>query len=134
MRSQAGVAAVEFGLTALIFFSLIFAIFDFGWLMFQKSALDSAIHDGCRYGATQDPRVGNTELENIKTATRQNVIAAMELGDVQCDHCLVVVETLYSRPMTSLKCTVSNDYHPLANIAPDMTLSAVAVVRMEYQR
>ena len=50
-RAQSGSTVLEFALTLPLFLLLFSAVIDFGWLFYEQSALDGAIHDGCRKGA-----------------------------------------------------------------------------------
>jgi Flp pilus assembly pilin Flp len=52
-RSESGAAMVEFAIVALILFSLIFAMIDFGRALFLYNNLTNAAREGARFGATQ---------------------------------------------------------------------------------
>jgi Flp pilus assembly pilin Flp len=52
-RSESGAAMVEFAIVALILFSFVFAIIDFGRALFLYNNLTNAAREGARFGATQ---------------------------------------------------------------------------------
>ena len=52
IRGRAGSALIEFSLIALVFFGLIFAIFDFGRLFYIQFALHSAVREASRFTVT----------------------------------------------------------------------------------
>lgn len=54
---QAGVAAVEFGLVALLFFSVLFSIIDWSYLFFTNLSMQHAVREGARYAV-----VGRSDL------------------------------------------------------------------------
>ncbi len=56
-RRQRGVAAVEFGLVALFFFTLIFSIIDWSYLFFANLSMQHAVREGARYAV-----VGRSDL------------------------------------------------------------------------
>ena len=51
-RSEEGNSLVEFALVAVLFFFLIFAIFDFGHLFFIRAEVDSAMQEAARFAST----------------------------------------------------------------------------------
>lgn len=64
-RSEEGQSLVEFAFVALLFFFLLFAVFDFGHLFFVEMDVQNALQEAARYGSTgnhlPDPKnAGNT--------------------------------------------------------------------------
>ena len=49
---QKGVATVEFALTAMLFFIVLFAIIDFGYLFWGNLSMQHAVREGARYAVT----------------------------------------------------------------------------------
>jgi Flp pilus assembly protein TadG len=47
-----GQALVEFALVASVFFLVLFAVMDYGWLMFSQMNVQQAVDDGGRYAST----------------------------------------------------------------------------------
>lgn len=56
-RGQAGIAAVEFGLVALLFFTVLFSIIDWSYLFFANLSMQHAVREGARYAV-----VGRSDL------------------------------------------------------------------------
>ena len=54
---QHGVAAVEFGLVALFFFTVLFSIIDWSYLFFANLSMQHAVREGARYAV-----VGRSDL------------------------------------------------------------------------
>ena len=53
--NQNGAAAVEFAIIAIIFITLIFAIIEFGLIMYNKQIITNASREGARYGIVFRP-------------------------------------------------------------------------------
>jgi Flp pilus assembly protein TadG len=49
---QRGVAAVEFALAAILFFTLLFSILDWSYLFFVNLTMQHAVREGARYAVT----------------------------------------------------------------------------------
>ena len=56
-RRQRGVAAVEFGLVAMLFFTVLFSIIDWSYLFFANLSMQHAVREGARYAV-----VGRSDL------------------------------------------------------------------------
>ena len=56
-RRQRGIAAVEFGLVALLFFTILLSIFDWSYLFFANLSMQHAVREGARYAV-----VGRSDL------------------------------------------------------------------------
>lgn len=72
-RSEEGQSLVEFALTALVFFVLMFAVFDFGHLFFVEMSAQNAIQEAARYGSTgnhlPDPSNPGKSLSRVMSIT-----------------------------------------------------------------
>jgi Flp pilus assembly protein TadG len=65
LRREHGAATVEFAITAIILFSLVFGIIEFSILLFDKHILTNASREGARVGVVmQRPRVDDTAIRN----------------------------------------------------------------------
>jgi Flp pilus assembly protein TadG len=53
LRDKSGTAFVEFGILASIFFTLSFAIIDFGLMMWLNSTVEHVATEGARYAAVR---------------------------------------------------------------------------------
>jgi hypothetical protein len=87
---QEGSTLVEFSLIALVFFGLMFAIFDFGRLFYIQFALHSAVREASRFTVTgsvlPDPNNPGQFLSRIDSivSTLQRAVPGLEVepGDV----------------------------------------------------
>lgn len=80
-KRQAGVAVVEFALTAILFFTVVFAIIDFSYLFWSNLTMQHAVREGARYAIT-----GRSDLDLVPTGSAQ-------------DRCDAVVEKIKSQSM-----------------------------------
>lgn len=132
--NRSGVTSLEFALTLPVFVALLGGIIDSGWLFFEQSALDASAHLGCRVGSTYDSGVNDADIKTVYSKTESAIRNGMKDSLVDCNGCTVTVETLYSIPGRSLRCTIRNSYEPLVGTFPPMDLQSIVIVRMEVQR
>ena len=128
---------VEFALTLPAFTLVIVASMDFGWLFFQRSALDSSASIGCRSGALVDPGQADIYLSDLQSAAQASMVQAFEEagGDCSTGACTTSVSTFGDVPGRSLQCSVSYEFTPLIGWVVDpLTLQSSQIVRMEWQR
>ncbi len=83
-HNQSGAAAVEMGMTMLIFFTALFAIIEFGWFFLHQNTLTAAVRDGIRIGAlgstlTDDQGKGLSRADSIKKAIQDRGSSIMEI-------------------------------------------------------
>ncbi len=65
-RSQRGASAVEFAVLAPLFVALLFAIVEFGLILYTKSMLAHATREGARFGVVYTtPRRTSGEIEAV---------------------------------------------------------------------
>jgi Flp pilus assembly protein TadG len=68
-RLEDGQSLVEFAFAAMIFFFLVFAVFDFGHLFFVEMYVQNAIQEAARYGSTgnhlPDPKNPGNDLSRV---------------------------------------------------------------------
>jgi Flp pilus assembly protein TadG len=62
-RGERGAALVEFSIAALVFLTAVFAVLEFGRLLWTHNALTDAARRGARYAVTHGP----TEAEKAKS-------------------------------------------------------------------
>ncbi|MDH4607274.1 TadE/TadG family type IV pilus assembly protein [Pseudomonas sp. BN102] len=74
-RAQRGVAMVEFTITLPLLLLLLFAIAEFGRLLFQYNSLLQANRDAVRYvaGKAWNPTLGTVELSTTLQAATKNL-------------------------------------------------------------
>lgn len=66
-RNTAGATALEFGLVALPFFSLLLAIFETATVFFASGTLENAVNDAAREIRTGQVQDGNISAADFKT-------------------------------------------------------------------
>ncbi len=64
---QRGAAVVEFALTAMLFFTVLFAIIDFSYLFYANLTMQHAVREGARYAVT-----GQSGLDTTPQGTAQD--------------------------------------------------------------
>ena len=66
-RDERGVTAIEFGILALPFFTLIFAIIETAMMFFASQVLDSAVEDATRMIRTGQAQNANYTIDDFRT-------------------------------------------------------------------
>ncbi len=121
-RSRRGANAVEFGLTAPVFFAMVLGLMDYGWYFANQAGLNNANSLGCREGSTATAR---TEI-----GWRSSMFCG--------GGCSTTVLDLYAGetpPRRTLLCTTTTDYDPLIGFVPTpRTVTTSAYYRVEWQR
>ncbi len=86
IRGQHGSALIEFALIALVFFGLMFAIFDFGRVFYIQFVLHSAVREASRFTVTgnvlPDPNNPGQFLSRVDSivATIQHVVPGLDVS------------------------------------------------------
>jgi len=65
---QAGVAAVEFALAAMLFFTVLFSIIDWSYLFFANLSMQHAVREGARYAITGQSGLAQTPGDRCAAA------------------------------------------------------------------
>ncbi len=73
-RAENGSVAVEFALTAIPFFTLLFAIFEAGIVFFATATLDQALNDAARTIRTGQAQAASTTVSQLTTTICNNVV------------------------------------------------------------
>ena len=73
-KSQAGQAMVELALTLPILLMLIGGIVDFGWLFYNKIALNNAAREGARYAVIHYISSGSSWETDTKTVMQNTYV------------------------------------------------------------
>lgn len=132
-RIRRGSNAIEFGLTAPVFFAIILGIMDYGWLFANQAGINNAASMGCREGALIDPAVGSpVGIANAEVSSR----AALFCTGAACSYSVVDLQTgIYAVPNRTLTCTVTMTYSPLIGFVPvPASLTSTSYYRLEWQR
>jgi Flp pilus assembly protein TadG len=140
-RRQRGNTLLETALIFLPLFAVIFAILDYGLIVFIKSTLQHAVREGARYAVTYQLKSGMGHDASIKTVVQQNALGFLN-GTTGLDKVKVryyqpdtFVETTYNWPGNLVEISVEN-YNwrwiiPLWREQTNMSLVARALDRME---
>jgi len=102
-RDERGVTAVEFGLLALPFFTVIFAIIETAMMFFAQQILDSAVEDASRMiktGQAQDSAYTITDFKNY--------MCGYTFGLFNCNNILVQVNTISTFSSVTTNPTIEN--------------------------
>jgi Flp pilus assembly protein TadG len=140
-RRQRGKALLESALIFLPLFAIIFAILDFGLVIFVKSTLQNAVREGARYAVTYQLMSGMGHDLSIKTVVQQNSLGFLN-GTTGLDKIKVryyqpdtFVETTYNWPGNLVEISVEG-YEwkwivPLWRAPGTLNVVARALDRME---
>jgi Flp pilus assembly protein TadG len=90
-RDERGVTAVEFGILALPFFTLIFAIIETAMMFFAQQVLDSAVEDASRI-----VRTGQAQTEGFDITAFRNYLCGYTFDLFNCSNIIIKVETIAS--------------------------------------
>jgi Flp pilus assembly protein TadG len=80
-RRRSGNAILEHVFTLLPTFALIFAIVDFGLVLFRWSTLQNAVREGCRYAITFQTSGTNGQDASIEAIVQQYAMGIVSTGD-----------------------------------------------------
>lgn len=83
-RNEAGISAVETGMTMLLFLIALFSVIEFGWYFLHQNTLTAAVRDGIRLGAigaSLDDGQGNqmSREASIKKAIKNRAGGVMDI-------------------------------------------------------
>jgi Flp pilus assembly protein TadG len=73
-RLTRGQTAVEFAIVSALFFFILLAVIDYGWLMFAEMNIQQAVDDGGRYASTGQESGSGDRITSI-ISTIQNEIS-----------------------------------------------------------
>jgi Flp pilus assembly protein TadG len=90
-RDDRGVTAVEFGILALPFFTLVFAILETAMMFFAQQVLDSAVEDASRM-----VRTGQAQTQGFDLAAFRNYMCGYTFDLFNCSNIVLKVETIAS--------------------------------------
>ena len=113
---RSGVSHLEFALILPVLLTILVGIMEFGWVFFQRTAVQEAMRQGCRYGATLDPAV-----DDIAGEVESLTLTALSGLAVRCDgsgDCLVTAEVEGVFPTQRLRCIASVRHRSFVNLLP----------------
>ena len=88
-RDERGVTAVEFGILALPFFTIIFAIIETAMMFFAQQTLDSAVEDASRM-----VRTGQAQSQGFDLTAFRNYMCGYTFNLFNCSNIVIKVEIL----------------------------------------
>jgi Flp pilus assembly protein TadG len=134
-RGRRASTHLEFALTFPVYIVVLFGIVDGGWLYYQQSSLDGATRAACRGATTVDPGNASVNIQNVYDYVIAEVPNELDAMGVDSTNLSVSATTTGAAPTRTLVCTVQQPYSALTKfVLPDMTLTSVTAMRMEYQR
>lgn len=136
-RRRRGNNAIEFVLCLPVWFAVVMAIMDFGWLFYNQTSLDAAANLGCRAGSLIDPGDADENIAEVKAVVLERMGQALiGPGGETCEDCVLTASTWGSPPGRSLRCDVSRPFYPLIGmfISDGRSLSSKQIARLEWQR
>ena len=130
-----GTTAIEFAMVLPVWALLVVAMFDFGWLLYQQTALDAAANLGCRAGSLLDPGESDQNLVEVLEASTEEMEEVLRGFGAKSDDLEVDAYTMGEPPGRSLVCVVSLDVTPLTGMVTRVSkLRTSHVARLEWQR
>lgn len=134
-RRRGGSSALEFALCLPVWLVVMSAIYDFSWIVLQRTTLDAALNMGCRSGAFVDPGEFDQYSDDVFAVAETATWASYEsLGRGTCADCVFTATLTGSYPNRTLRCQVDRDLDPLIGLVlDDLPVSAVQVSHLEYQ-
>jgi hypothetical protein len=115
LRSRRGVAAVEFALTFPVVALLLLGGLEFGWYFSRLAMVNSAAHDGARYGAQQVSAGAQRTLAEAGTLTMLEDMG-FDCAELDCDVRARRLRTATGLWMVTLELTV--EYDQLTGVVP----------------
>lgn len=129
-RRRQGHSHVEFALLLPVLLLFLYGIMEYGWLFFQRTAVQEAARQGCRAGATMAPD------EDYAAVVEERALSALNGLSVDCQKidCSVTTDEEGELPEMRLRCEVAVEYRPLLNVLPTpSTLGAGYLYYFEQQ-
>lgn len=135
-RGRRGANAVEFALILPIYCAIMSGIFDYGWMFYYKSAMDSAVAYGCRQGSVVDPGLSEVDMPTVLVTAEAQMKAGITQYGATCDGtCVSSAEVYGTNPARSIKCGLTREWNPLFGFwTHGITLQSTTVMRLEWQR
>ncbi len=130
LRRQDGAVAVEFGLVAVPFLALVFAIIETALVFFAGQTLETAAADSARLIMT-----GQAQLQGLNQSTFKNAVCTKIHGVLNCNNGVYVdVRTFTSFGNVSLTNPVDANGNLVTNfVYQPGGPGAIVVVRLMYQ-
>jgi Flp pilus assembly protein TadG len=132
VRQESGVAAVEFGMVAVPFFALIFAILETSVIFFAGQALETAVADSGRLIMT-----GQAQTQGFDQSAFKNAVCAKIYGLFDCANGVFVEVQSYSS-FAAMNPTASPTLDANGNLVNNFGYNpgvpcSIVLVRLFYQ-
>ncbi|MBX5444720.1 TadE family protein [Sphaerobacter sp.] len=141
-QHSAGQGMVEFAISSLLFFTLIFGVIEMGWLLFTYHQVTSAAREGTRYASvhgTMSQGLRNPAEIAAYTidpaAVKTAVLKKVTLSDPDALSVTVVRPDGDLQPRHRVRVEVSYPYRPLVGFilpVPTLTLRASSTMIVHY--
>lgn len=137
-RPKRGSNLIEFALILPVAVLLIFGIFENGWYVYQKWAVQSATSEGCRKGAFVHPK--GVGYDSPIYVASWNMKDQMALSGLDCEsdtslECQFTAELVGDTPLESLICESSIRYKQITGLIPGapthVTTNTTALLEMQ---
>lgn len=79
-KTEKGVATIEFALTAILFFTVFFAIIDFAYLFWGNLSMQHAVREGARYAVTGQAGLAPPTSTNPKCDAAVQALKNQSMG------------------------------------------------------
>lgn len=151
-RDRDGAALVEFALVAMIFFIILFSIFEFAYLVMVKNLMSNAVREGARY-ACVNTNAGSAltdQIRDVVDARMQSIKGRLSGYDKNSSITIRAVNPITGNQLTSgggnvniwdtsfgefIEVRISATYIPimpsLVRLPASLTLSANAITNSE---
>lgn len=112
---RGGASHLEFALILPVLLTIVIGIMEFGWVFFQRTAVQESMRQGCRYGATLDPAV-----DDIDGEVESRTLTALGGLGVVCDagDCQISADVEGTFPTQRLRCQASVRHRAFVNLLP----------------
>jgi Flp pilus assembly protein TadG len=129
LRADRGSVAVEFALTAIPFFTLLFAIIEAGMIFFVNAQLDNALNDAARLIRTGQAQTANmTSTQLVQTICNNVVMVSSCTNNVKID-----VRTYTSFSTVAFPSPVDNNGNIVTSLQFNMgNAGDIVLIRIYY--
>lgn len=133
-RLRNGATALEFALLLPVFLLIVGGTMDIGWIYWQQSALDVAVHDGCRHASLLDPGVGNANMAAILSDAESSISDRMADAGITCDDCPIEATAITIGTEDAIRCEASRPFLSVGGVAHPAEIQSSISMRLELQR
>ncbi|MCP4809424.1 MAG: pilus assembly protein [Proteobacteria bacterium] len=133
MRDRRGANAIEFALVLPVFLTIVLGMMEFSWAFFIRTAVITAVSDGCRAGAVVHPE------DDWETEALDRMTLVLAQYNIDCEDNSVSCESFATSsgdsPEESIDCRLEVNYEPLIGYVPVPTeVASEATILFELQR